>query len=260
MKRIIITLLLLGSWINSAYSEEIDIFSAIQNHDIAYIKEYVAYKNLCGLISRPNDCNAQDSEGLSLLHHAVKAGYKDSIELLIQAGGDVNLQDKVGKTPLHVVIDLPCLSQEKCDVETIKAIIQLLADAGADSTVQDSEGKSPVDYANSLFEFVFDRKRAILFQQNEYRRAQQQEYYEKNNKSMPEELLLVQDYYVALQNELKAYDVKEKLLKEVHQVMPLAAIAREQLRFEEALRRGENKRRAVSQSWVVRFLIWARLT
>ena len=71
------------------------------------------------------------------------------MKLLIQRGGDVNRQTKVGgrtemnffgkvwgETPLHIAA-----------VAADKEVIKILLDAGADKTIKTAKGDTPVDYA-----------------------------------------------------------------------------------------------------------------
>ena len=71
------------------------------------------------------------------------------MKLLIQRGGDVNRQTKVGgrtemnffgkvwgETSLHIAA-----------VAADKEVIKILLDAGADKTIKTAKGDTPVDYA-----------------------------------------------------------------------------------------------------------------
>ena len=56
------------------------------------------------LIKHGADINAQNPKGVSALHAAAKAGYLSVLQVLIDAGADLYLQDKSGKTPLDLSI------------------------------------------------------------------------------------------------------------------------------------------------------------
>ncbi len=45
--------------------------------------------------------NAQDETGMTALHHAVKSGAVNAVRILLNAGHNVNVRNKVGVTPLH---------------------------------------------------------------------------------------------------------------------------------------------------------------
>ena len=58
------------------------------------------------------------------------------VKILIQAGGEVNQQDRKGATPLH----------RASECGHVKVITALLA-AGADKTIKNEDGKTPHDVA-----------------------------------------------------------------------------------------------------------------
>ena len=66
-------------------------------------------------------------------------GHVEVVEILIQAGGDVNIQtDGSGFTPLH----------SASNNGHVEVITTLLA-AGADKTIKDKSGNTPHDYAKN---------------------------------------------------------------------------------------------------------------
>ena len=52
------------------------------------------------LIKHVKNINAQNPNGVSALHAASKAGYISVVEVLLKNGGELNIRDKKGKTPL----------------------------------------------------------------------------------------------------------------------------------------------------------------
>ena len=66
----------------------------------------------------------KDNEGLTVLHHAVKNGKKEIIELLISNGADINSKDNNGYTPLHY-------ATWNNDCSTLKLLISHGADVNA---------------------------------------------------------------------------------------------------------------------------------
>lgn len=65
--------------------------------------------------------------------------------LLIEAGADVNIKDKDGKTPLMVAV-----------LNNHEQLVQLLLDKGADATVKNEFGKGVLEMAR-----VFDRQNVL---------------------------------------------------------------------------------------------------
>jgi ankyrin repeat domain-containing protein 50 len=82
----------------------------------------------------------QTDDGLerSALAAAVEGGHVDIVDLLLAAGVDVNLQDRLGRTPLH-----------GCALYNRYAIAQKLIDAHADIDRPDQWGKSALSMAQS---------------------------------------------------------------------------------------------------------------
>lgn len=64
--------------------------------------------------------NAQDNEGLTPLMRTM--GYPDTTELFIEAGADVSIKDKKGRTALDHAMKIDTFRKE---------ILQILRDAGA---------------------------------------------------------------------------------------------------------------------------------
>ncbi|WP_347219117.1 ankyrin repeat domain-containing protein [Chryseobacterium sp.] len=75
------------------------------------------------------DVNHRDIEESTAIIHAAKYGNKDLVELLIEAGADINVQNKYGKTALAKAI-----SNNRTNYE----LIELLLQNGADSTIQEN--------------------------------------------------------------------------------------------------------------------------
>ncbi len=76
----------------------------------------------------------------------VGAGYNDNVEMvkiLLKRGANVNNQDSLGRTPLHILFgDIATGNMNMCD---------LLLNNGANYELTDINGKTPLDFAkNSL--------------------------------------------------------------------------------------------------------------
>ena len=98
--------------------------------------------------------NTTNEHGQSCLHdlcreHIINV---DTLRLILEHGGDANLQDKDGNTPFHVA----CCAKE--DINAQKTALELLMQHSADTTILNNAGRKA--YAVGL---VFDvtNKRAL---------------------------------------------------------------------------------------------------
>lgn len=73
------------------------------------------------------------------MHLACSFGNIDCVRALLRFGGDVNLQDKSGNTPLILATR-----------SNYPEIVQLLIESGADPRVEDQYGKSPIKRTKDL--------------------------------------------------------------------------------------------------------------
>ena len=85
------------------------------------------------LINAGANVNAKNDTGMSPLHNAVT---KEVVELLIAEGADVNAKNKHGGTPLH-----------EAAASGHKEIVELLIAEGADVNAKDVNGYTPLDWA-----------------------------------------------------------------------------------------------------------------
>ena len=75
------------------------------------------------------EVNHEGNEAFTALHFAVQEGHHDVVEVLIDAGADIDAKINGGRTPLHVA----CLYRKL-------AIVKVLVKAGADVCVTTNEG------------------------------------------------------------------------------------------------------------------------
>jgi Ankyrin repeat len=74
-----------------------DMRKAAASRDFARLKEYVE--------QRPDWVDKKDKNGWSPLHLAIRAGHKESVELLLGANADINGRTAQGITPLGVAME-----------------------------------------------------------------------------------------------------------------------------------------------------------
>lgn len=102
------------------------------------VLNYAVYKNRKDivemLINAGADVNAKDSFGNTTLRIAAGSRNKDIAKLLIDAGADVNAKDSSGNTTLRIAVG-------------DKDITKLLIDAGADVNAKDSSGNTALTIA-----------------------------------------------------------------------------------------------------------------
>ena len=85
--------------------------------------------------------NDGDSNGRTLLHHAVLKNDKRKIQWLRSNNADFDLADEDGVSPLHLA------SSKTDNYRPEPDTIQLLLDSGANTAVVDEQGKTPLHYA-----------------------------------------------------------------------------------------------------------------
>lgn len=105
--------------------------------------------------------DAQDKNGATALHRAVRTRCVAAVECLLSAGADPRLRNNPGSTPFHLAAQTTGRggSGEKIAKEAQQQIIQIFLDAGVSPTLRDCKGKSVLDWARS------ERVRAMLVQQ-----------------------------------------------------------------------------------------------
>ncbi|CAK9439569.1 uncharacterized protein LODBEIA_P36690 [Lodderomyces beijingensis] len=84
--------------------------------------------------------NAKDPNGYTPMHAAASYGHLDLLKYLLSKGGDINIQDAEGDTPLHHVEDL----------SVAKALIEQF---DADYKIKNSDGLTAAEYIEEEDEF-----------------------------------------------------------------------------------------------------------
>lgn len=109
-----------------------NIWVATADNDIELVQKY--------LESGEFNANSKDPNGYTPMHAAASYGNIDLLKILTKAGGDINIQDSEGDTPLHHVED----------VETAKFIVEELK---ADFKTKNNEGQTAAAYIEEEDEF-----------------------------------------------------------------------------------------------------------
>ena len=131
--------------------------SADQSNALGLLLETYASTRQTGVV-----INQQDEDGRTPLHYACASGRTESVKLLLQAGGDVTIGDKMGWSPLHMCVEITRkrASSRYCsglnyqagiisEQETLRTtdIIRLLARHGADLNYRPKYGPTPMQLA-----------------------------------------------------------------------------------------------------------------
>lgn len=109
-----------------------NIWVAAADNEIEVVENHINSGNF--------SANSKDPNGYTPIHAAASYGHLDLLKLLISKGGDINIQDNEGDTPLHHVEEL---SVAKFLVEELKA----------DNKLKNGEGQTAADFVEEEGEF-----------------------------------------------------------------------------------------------------------
>ena len=104
--------------------------------------------------------NAQDKNGATPLHRAVRTRGAEAVRFLLKAGSDPSLKNKPGSTPFHLAVQNTGRGGSGSDDAKAaqRQIIQNFLSHGVDPRLTDGKGKSVVDCAQS--DWIRDMLRA----------------------------------------------------------------------------------------------------
>lgn len=95
--------------------------------------------------------NAQDKNGATPLHRAVRTRCAAAVKCLLQRGSDAKLKNKPGSTPFHLAVQNTGRGGTGAEVATAaqRQIIQEFLSFGLNPALKDGKGKSVFDCARS---------------------------------------------------------------------------------------------------------------
>ena len=119
--------------LSQAAQSSIQAYDAYAHEDLFELFEEVVYKNnfedFKALIEAGADLNLQNKYGWTLLHISIRRDRHDMVNYLLDQGADINKIDGVGWTPLMESI-----------MDDMTELCKLLVDRGADITIANQRG------------------------------------------------------------------------------------------------------------------------
>lgn len=108
-------------------------------------------KTLRCLLDARAEINAQDKNGATPLHRAVRTRCAAAVGCLLDAGADPTMKNKPGSTPFHLAVQNTGRggSGEQVAIEAQRQIINEFLSRGIKTNLKDAKGKSVLDWARS---------------------------------------------------------------------------------------------------------------
>jgi hypothetical protein len=103
------------------------------------------------LLAAGAEVNAQDKNGASALHRAVRTRCVSAVRALLKAGGNPTLRNKPGSTPFHLAVQNTGRGGSGTDQARAaqREIIEEFIRFGVSPTIKDCNGKSVLDWVKS---------------------------------------------------------------------------------------------------------------
>lgn len=136
---------------------ETPLLKAVQGDSNGYVRFIPPLGQSCVnlLLQQRVEVNTTDQHGSTPLIEAALISSFRGVRSLVEAGADLDAQDRDGQTPLHLVIQNRHPNDSYGMVSPVEraeylALIGLLLDRGADITIRDKTGKTALQIAENL--------------------------------------------------------------------------------------------------------------
>lgn len=119
-------------------------------------------KTIHQLLAADAKINAQDNNGATPLHRAVRTRCATAVELLLQSGADPTLKNKSGSTPFHLAVQDTGRGGSGAEEARAaqRAIVRAFLAQGVSTRLKDGKGKTVVDFARgAIKEMLANAKR-----------------------------------------------------------------------------------------------------
>jgi len=103
------------------------------------------------LLEAGADVHAQDKNGATPLHRAVRTRCAAAVECLLKVGADTTLRNKPGSTPFHLAVQNTGRGGSGSEPAKMaqREIITAFLEHGTSPAIKDAQGKSVLDWAKS---------------------------------------------------------------------------------------------------------------
>jgi hypothetical protein len=108
-------------------------------------------KTIRCLLDASAELDAQDKNGATALHRAVRTRCADAVRFLLRAGSTPQIRNNSGSTPFHLAVQNTGRGGSGTDVAIAaqRQIIQHFLSHGVSTSDRDGKGRSVLDRANS---------------------------------------------------------------------------------------------------------------
>jgi ankyrin repeat protein len=103
------------------------------------------------LLKAGSKIDAQDKNGATPLHRAVRTRCTAAVKYLLDAGADPAIRNKPGSTPFHLAVQNTGRGGSGSELARTaqREILQAFLDRGVSPTLKDAKGKSVMEWARS---------------------------------------------------------------------------------------------------------------